>query len=88
MITVLLSFFVCWTPQFVFVWMHALAVDLAASLPYWLILFVLWLQVLNCAMNPLLYAIFNESFKKGFKKVICCCLSWDHNLQIPHCANS
>jgi len=33
MITVVFSFFVCWTPQFVFVWMHALALDLAASLP-------------------------------------------------------
>ena len=69
MVAVVLSFFVCWAPQFIFVWMYPLARELAATLP-WLFPFILWLQVLNSAMNPVLYAIFNESFRLGFKKVI------------------
>lgn len=88
MIGVVVSFFICWSPQFVFVWMHPFAADLADSLPHWLIPFILWLEVLNCAMNPVLYVIFNESFRKGFKKVIHCGISRDHNLQIQHCANN
>ena len=68
-VAVVLSFFVCWAPQFIFVWIHPLARELAATLP-WLFPFILWLQVLNSAMNPVLYAIFNESFRLGFKKVI------------------
>ena len=68
-VAVLLSFFVCWAPQFIFVWMYPLARERAATLP-WLFPFILWLQVLNSAMNPVLYAIFNESFRLGFKKVI------------------
>ena len=69
MVAVVLSFFVCWAPQFIFVWMYPLARELAATLP-WLFPFILWLQVLNSAMNPVLYVIFNESFRLGFKKVI------------------
>ena len=88
MIGVVVSFFICWSPQFVFVWMRPFAADLADSLPHWLIPFILWLEVLNCAMNPVLYAIFNESFRKGFKKVIHCGISRDRNLQIQHCANN
>lgn len=70
MVAVVLSFFVCWAPQFIFVWIHPLTGELAATLPIWLLPFILWLQVLNSAMNPVLYAIFNESFRLGFQKVI------------------
>ena len=70
MIAVVLSFFICWAPQFIFVWIHRLARELARTLPIWLIPFILWLQALNSAMNPVLYAIFNEPFRLGFRKVI------------------
>ncbi|XP_073230134.1 tachykinin-like peptides receptor 99D [Porites lutea] len=70
MIAVVLSFFICWAPQFIFVWIHPLARELARTLPIWLIPFILWLQVLNSAMNPVLYAIFSEPFRLGFRKVI------------------
>ena len=70
MVAVVLSFFFCWAPQFIFVWIHPLVGQAAATLPIWLLPFILWLQALNSAMNPVLYAIFNESFRLGFKKVI------------------
>ena len=86
MIAVVLSFFVCWAPQFIFVWMYPLARELTATLP-WLFPFILWLQVLNSAMNPVLYAIFNESFRLGFKKVICRSILRRHNAQVVQSAH-
>ena len=87
MIAVVLSFFVCWAPQFIFVWIHPLATELARTLPIWLIPFILWLQVLNSAMNPVLYAIFNESFRLGFKKVICRSILRRRNAQVVQSAH-
>ena len=87
MIAVVLSFFVCWAPQFIFVWIHPLATELARTLPVWLIPFILWLQVLNSAMNPVLYAIFNESFRLGFKKVIFRSILRRRNAQVVQSAH-
>ena len=87
MIAVVLSFFVCWAPQFIFVWIHPLATELASTLPVWLIPFILWLQVLNSAMNPVLYAIFNESFRIGFKKVIFRSILQRRNAQVVQSAH-
>ena len=72
MITVMVVFFVCWAPHFAFSWLHPFAVHLAVKLPLWLIPFTIWLKVFNCAMNPVIYAIFNESFRKGFRDILCC----------------
>ena len=86
MIAVVLSFFVCWAPQCGFIWIHPYATDLVGSLPYELIPFTIWLEVLNCALNPVLYAIFNESFRKAFKEIMFSSASREHNFQIPHFA--
>ena len=57
------------------------------TLPIWLLPFILWLQVLNSAMNPVLYAIFNESFRLGFKKVIFRSILRRHNAQVVQSAH-
>ena len=87
MIAVVLSFFFCWAPQFIFVWIHPLVGQAADTLPIWLLPFILWLQVLNSAMNPVLYAIFNESFRLGFKKVICRSILRRRNAQVVQSAH-
>lgn len=90
-ITVILVFFICWAPNFVLIWLHPFAADLAVSLPLWLIPFCIWLQEVNCAMTPVLYAIFNESFRKGFKEYLCCGKLWKRNirdLQMPNASEN
>ena len=87
MVAVVLSFFFCWAPQFIFVWIHPLVRQAADTLPIWLLPFILWLQVLNSAMNPVLYAIFNESFRLGFKKVIFGSILRRHNAQVVQSAH-
>ena len=88
MVAVVLSFFVCWAPQFIFVWMHPLAIELTATLPIWLIPFILWLQVLNSAMNPVIYAIFSEPFRLGFQKVIFGNILRKRNVQVMQCTRN
>ena len=87
MIAVVLSFFFCWAPQFIFVWIHPLVGQAVDTLPIWLLPFILWLQVLNSAMNPVLYAIFNESFRLGFKKVIFGSILRRRNAQVVQSAH-
>ena len=72
MVTVVVVFFLCWSLQFVMIWLHSFASDLAASLPSWLMVFGIWLEILSCAMNPVIYSVFNESFKRDFNKFFCC----------------
>ena len=84
LISVITVFFVCWAPSFVLICTPA---NLAASLPLWLIPFCTWLQVLNSAMTPVLYTIFNETFSKGFRQYLCCGKVWERNigaLEIPN----
>jgi len=40
------------------------------SLPRELEAFFFWLGYLNSTVNPILYAIFNEEFRKAFKKIL------------------
>ena len=87
MVAVVLSFFICWAPQFIFVWIHPLVGQAAATLPIWLLPFILWLQALNSAMNPVLYAIFNESFRLGFRKVIFRSILRRRNVQVVQSAH-
>ncbi|XP_078345669.1 tachykinin-like peptides receptor 86C [Oculina patagonica] len=81
MVTVIVVFFICWAPTFVLIWLHPFATNLAASLPLWLVPFCIWLQVLNCIMTPVIYAIFNDSFRKGFQQYLCCGKIWKRNIR-------
>ena len=49
--------------------------------PIWLILFTILLKIFNGAANPIVYALFNESFRKGFKDILGCDNTRDLGLQ-------
>ncbi|XP_022787557.1 neuropeptide FF receptor 2-like [Stylophora pistillata] len=91
MITVIVIFFICWAPQFVFSWLHPFAEQLAMEAPIWLIPFTIWLKILNSAANPIIYAIFNESFRKGFRHILYCDKFFELNtaeIRPQPCANT
>ena len=91
MITVIVIFFICWAPQFVFSWLHPFAEQLVMKAPIWLIPFTILLKIFNGAVNPFVYAVFNESFRKGFRDILGCDKLREHNtrdLGLQRCANT
>ena len=91
MITVIVIFFICWAPQFVFSWLHLFAKQLVMKAPIWLIPFIILLKIFNGAVNPFVYAVFNESFRKGFRDIFGCDKFLEHNtrdLGLQQCANT
>ena len=36
------------------------------------------LSVFSTSYNTILYIIYNDNFRKGFKKLLCCCLKTPH----------
>lgn len=34
-------------------------------------LYVTWLGYVNSSLNPLIYTIFNQEYRKAFKKLLC-----------------
>ncbi|XP_062391052.1 5-hydroxytryptamine receptor 1F [Sardina pilchardus] len=64
------AFVVCWLPFFV----HEVIVNTCGPCQTSgeLVNFLTWLGYLNSLINPLLYTVFNEDFKKAFQKLIWC----------------
>ncbi|KAK7929834.1 hypothetical protein WMY93_006229 [Mugilogobius chulae] len=61
-------FLFCWTPFFV---VHTTrAVCASCHVPAQLISTTTWLGYVNSALNPIIYTIFNQEFKKFFKKCL------------------
>ena len=54
--------------------------------PIWLILFTILLKIFNGAANPIVYALFNESFRKGLRDILGCDNTRDLGLQ--QCTNT
>ncbi|XP_051983323.1 5-hydroxytryptamine receptor 1F [Xyrauchen texanus] len=67
------AFVVCWLPFF----LKEVIVNICLTCSTSAVLadFLTWLGYLNSLINPLIYTIFNEDFKKAFKKLLplCCC---------------
>ncbi|XP_026074333.1 5-hydroxytryptamine receptor 1F-like [Carassius auratus] len=64
------AFVICWLPFFI----HEVIVNMCASCtpsPQ-MTNFLTWLGYLNSLINPLIYTIFNEDFKRAFQKLIKC----------------
>ena len=75
LVTIVILALVCWLPY----WLAEL--DCILPSEFASCKSVLYLQVLsfaNCALNPCVYAIFNERFRDGFYRVLCLlfCPSW------------
>lgn len=69
------AFVICWLPFFLKeVIMNTCS---SCSTPAFLADLLTWLGYLNSFINPLIYTIFNEDFKKAFKKLLpCCCTQY------------
>ncbi|XP_062862746.1 5-hydroxytryptamine receptor 1F [Trichomycterus rosablanca] len=64
------AFVICWLPFFI----HEVIANTCSNFTpsNEIATFLTWLGYLNSLINPLIYTIFNEDFKKAFKKVIKC----------------
>ncbi|CDQ73934.1 unnamed protein product [Oncorhynchus mykiss] len=63
-------FVVCWFPFFFSYSLQAICPE-TCSLPDPLFKFFFWIGYCNSCLNPVIYTIFNQDFRKAFKKILC-----------------
>lgn len=63
------AFIACWLPFFVLAVLAPFCADFC-RIPPIAFSFCLWLGYFNSTLNPILYTIFNPSFRKAFQKII------------------
>ncbi|GCB70927.1 alpha-2A adrenergic receptor [Scyliorhinus torazame] len=63
-------FVVCWFPFFFTYSLTAICPELC-PVPPTLFKFFFWFGYCNSSLNPLIYTIFNQDFRKAFKKILC-----------------
>ncbi|XP_034043195.1 alpha-2A adrenergic receptor [Thalassophryne amazonica] len=62
-------FVICWFPFF-FTYM-LMTLCHSCSVPMTLFKFFFWFGYCNSALNPIIYTIFNNDFRRSFKKILC-----------------
>ncbi|XP_026215373.1 alpha-2A adrenergic receptor isoform X2 [Anabas testudineus] len=62
-------FVICWFPFF-FTYMLMTLCD-SCPVPATLFKFFFWFGYCNSALNPIIYTIFNNDFRRSFKKILC-----------------
>ncbi|XP_076463546.1 octopamine receptor 2-like [Babylonia areolata] len=69
MLLIMACFFVCWIP---FTLMYMLRSLCAHCKPVddHVAAFIIWMGYVNSSLNPLLYTLFNDDFRKAFKKLL------------------
>ncbi|XP_031433418.1 alpha-2B adrenergic receptor [Clupea harengus] len=63
-------FVICWFPFFFSYSLIAICPK-TCTLPEPLFNFFFWIGYCNSSLNPLIYTIFNQDFRKAFKKILC-----------------
>ncbi|CAH2299721.1 alpha-2C adrenergic receptor [Pelobates cultripes] len=63
-------FVVCWFPFFFSYSLYGICRDLC-QIPETLFKFFFWIGYCNSSLNPVIYTIFNQDFRRSFKKIIC-----------------
>ncbi|XP_077438269.1 alpha-2A adrenergic receptor-like [Vanacampus margaritifer] len=61
-------FVLCWLPFF---FTYTLSAVCACCVPETLFKMFFWLGYCNSSLNPLIYTIFNNDFRRSFKKILC-----------------
>ena len=63
------TFIACWLPFFLLKLLSVLCKS-KCNLPKWVFLATAWLGYLNSTLNPVIYTVFNCSFRAAFRKMI------------------
>uniref|UniRef100_A0A8C5LJQ9 Alpha-2C adrenergic receptor n=1 Tax=Leptobrachium leishanense TaxID=445787 RepID=A0A8C5LJQ9_9ANUR len=63
-------FVVCWFPFFFSYSLYGICRELC-EIPVTLFKFFFWIGYCNSSLNPVIYTIFNQDFRRSFKKIIC-----------------
>lgn len=64
---IMAAFILCWIPYFIFFMVIAFCESCSNQHVH---MFTIWLGYLNSTLNPLIYPLCNENFKKTFKKIL------------------
>ncbi|XP_028274327.1 alpha-2B adrenergic receptor [Parambassis ranga] len=63
-------FVICWFPFFFSYSLQAVCPD-TCKIPKPLFKFFFWIGYCNSCLNPVIYTIFNQDFRKAFKRILC-----------------
>ncbi|XP_069759665.1 alpha-2C adrenergic receptor [Narcine bancroftii] len=63
-------FVLCWSPFFFTYTLYGICRDLC-RVPDLLFKFFFWIGYCNSCLNPVIYTIFNQDFRRAFQKIIC-----------------
>ncbi|XP_038627670.1 histamine H1 receptor [Tachyglossus aculeatus] len=64
---IMAAFIICWIPYFMFFMVIAFCAECCNENFH---MFTIWLGYVNSTLNPLIYPLCNENFKKTFKKIL------------------
>ncbi|XP_052028598.1 histamine H1 receptor [Apodemus sylvaticus] len=64
---IMAAFIFCWIPYFIFFMVIAFCNSCCSEPVH---MFTIWLGYINSTLNPLIYPLCNENFKKTFKKIL------------------
>ena len=64
---IMAAFIICWIPYFIFFMVIAFCESCCNQHVH---MFTIWLGYINSTLNPLIYPLCNENFKKTFKKIL------------------
>ncbi|KAG8015097.1 Alpha-2C adrenergic receptor [Nibea albiflora] len=63
-------FVVCWFPFFFSYSLYGICRD-PCQIPEPLFKFFFWIGYCNSSLNPVIYTIFNQDFRRAFQKILC-----------------
>lgn len=69
LISLLALFAICWLPTHVMHFFIIMRRDILFRLPKWFPYFAFWMGHLNSALNPIIYVLLSDNFRRDFKKL-------------------
>lgn len=63
---------ICWAPFFILNVVTAVCSSCSHHIPDRLVAFCLWLGYVSSTINPIIYTVFNRTFKRVFIQLLCC----------------
>ncbi|XP_063167259.1 alpha-2B adrenergic receptor [Candoia aspera] len=64
-------FVICWFPFFFLYSLRAICPSEYCPIPDSTFTFFFWIGYCNSSLNPVIYTIFNQDFRKAFRKILC-----------------